>query len=337
MGYNFKIEYQDLGEHSVGFTFRELYMSMDISENGFLLIGRKITDWGKGFYKRPAAILDPERTAQDINDNFNRYKGMDQILFKYFFENVSLSAVAATDLDRASWKQSAFWAVKESGVVGSFELSFIQGGYQEGKFFGGVTVTYVPVDILELYGEGIYFNKTTVRKVYENSVQTFQKDRTEFTIGAMFTIPWKEKQDIRWILEFYFNSNGWNASDRDRYRFFIGENYRNMFSPDSVIRSVAAANYLAGTSLFNIDRINRMNLFSVIDNIPALPGRIYFRPVLIYSLVDNSYIAQIIFTKSVGRYIDVISYGNYFGGSKGSLYRSIPYQYEVVLGINLHF
>lgn len=338
VGYNFKIAYQEIGSPFLRFSMRELYLSLDVGANGFLLAGRKITDWGKGFYKRPAAVLDPERSAQDINDNFNRYKGSDQIMFKYFLENISITSVVATDLDKREWKQQALWALKESGVFSGIELSFIQGGYQKGKYFAGLTYTYVPTDIWELYGEAIYVNRSRFYHIYENAVHDDKREKIEFTLGSMLTIPWKDKRDIRWIVEFYYNSNGWDKLDLQNYKIYIEQNYTNMFiSDDPVLREIARNNYIKGTSLFKIDRLNRMNLFSVLDNLPPLPGGLYFRPVIIYSLIDGSYIFQLSFNKSITRFAELMSYANSFGGPNGSLYGSIPYRYEIVLGINIHF
>lgn len=336
LGYNVKLDYHHLADEKVRLTVRELYASMDVGGNGFFLMGRKITDWGKAFYKRPAAVLDPERTVLDINDNFNKYKGIDQVMVKYFFSNLSIAAVGATNLDMKDWEKNFLWTLKESTVISQLELSLIQGRNNRGGYFSGITFTFVPTDMLEFYGEGIYYEKSKLKKISGNSIEEYEKGQMEYTLGAMLTLPWHNVQDIRWIVEFYFNSNGWDRKMREKFQVFLGENYWNMFSSDPLLQETASENFLNGTSMFNIDRINRMTLFTVLDNLPVLPGGFYFQPVFIYSLTDHGYIFQLTVNKPIDRYVDFISYGIYFGGREKSVYHNIPYRYKLLLGFRFH-
>lgn len=333
--YSLKLDYIKNRTDSWSAFVKEAYISYDLSDKIVVLAGRRITDWGKSYYKKPSAILDPDKKLEDLNDITSSYMGYDQVALEYYLGNTSVNLVFATRLDEYSGTENILYAGRASTFWRGWEFSLIQGyretsGYQVGGNFTKVFGTN-----LEIHGEILGKQKYT-RYVIENHQVTSLNKRNvgQASLGFLYSLNFRGR-DVRIISEVYWNSPGYTSDEWKDYKSFITRNYYNMFNPDPRIRLLAARNYNQAVSLFNPETMGRYFFFTVIDNLPPLFNRLSVQPVALFSPEDGGGMGNINLLLSITNYLKLFGNFYYFGGKRGSIFRNIPYQIMVYGGIQL--
>lgn len=323
-------QYSDDFEH----RFIEFYLSYSLAENVEVVLGRKLSDWGVSYYKRPSAIFDPELDFTDLNNSKSYFTGLDLFQIDYYADSFSLSYVYSNDIENFN-SFNSINALKSMFMYKGWSVSLIYAFDNLKKNRIGAGFTNVFGETLEIHGEFLFTQKGK-RKVFNNSGMGYESVSpfVKFSLGFLYSINWNGR-DVRWITEFYYNGSAYNKDTWTNYKDFIKSNYYGYLSnPAGGSASGYLTKYIQASSSFNIELMSDATIFTILDNLPPLFGKIAYRPVFLINPRDGSTILNFYSSCFIIDNLNAFFSGNIFFGGKETVFGAIPYNYEIFFGLN---
>lgn len=333
---SFQLDYNELNKTKYDFTFKEAYLSYDLTDNLQLKAGRKFINWGVDYYLRPSAILDPQKNVSDFDNQTSKYVGNDVFEMDYYAGNLLFRGVYKNSFNHFTYRKSEYvgninflldgWAVN---IIGEYdELS---------KWKAGFNFTKVLGDQMEIHGE--YINeKNQINYGINDALQYLDlKERiNKFTMGFLLSMDIAHR-DVRLICEYNYDQGGLTGNKWDIYKSYINESLMGMKNPSADVRKLSKSNYIDATTSYNVQEFSISSAICIVDNLPPLFNLIYYKPIILYNPSDHGSILILNLFAHTDNGVNFFFNTNYYGGDKNSIYFNIPYKYQLFFGISTNF
>ncbi len=330
---SFQLDYDQLNKTKYDFTIKEAYLSYDLSDNLQLQAGRKFVNWGVDYYMRPSAILDPQKSISDFDNQQSKFIGNDVVEMDYYAGNLLFRGVYKNSFNHFDFKQSEYvgninflldgWAVN---LIGSYDKA--------SDWKGGFNFTKVISDQMEIHGEYINEKNMINYGVGDSFASEGFADRiNRFTLGFLLSMDIADR-DVRLICEYNYNQGGLTKNQWNTYKTYINKSLIDMHNPSAFARESAMLDYKQATTSYDVQDFGMSSIICIIDNLPPLFDFIYYEPIVLFDPSDLGTISILNLTAKASNSVNFFFNTNYYGGPKNSIYFNIPYKFQLEFGIS---
>ena len=235
------------------FNLYELYGDVNLSANSFLLMGKKMYNWGKGYAFNPAGYVNPVKDPENpelsqtglfsINYEYSKSFQTEQV------KNISFDLIVIPSANTINNKISE---IENTDVAGKLyfllldtDIDFIQYYSKINSGRSGVDFSRNILPNLEMHGELSMFRNQPKYLISSNALETKYIDGTSYLFG----IRWLNEWNITTIMEYYHNDAGLTGKEFENYNNFL-ENAVASGNTDTLSNAInIARSNFSGTNL----------------------------------------------------------------------------------------
>jgi hypothetical protein len=207
------------------FNLYEMYSSVNLSDNSFLLMGKKMFNWGKGYAFNPVGYVNPVKDPENpelsqsglFSVNYEYSKSFQTDLVK----NIALDLIVIPSANTINNKVSE---IQNTDFAGRLYFLFLDTDIDFMHYYSKVNPVKTGIDFsrnintnLEMHGEFSVFRGQPKYLIENNSLETKYIDGTAYLFG----IRWLNELNITAILEYYHNDAGLSVEEFENYNNFM--------------------------------------------------------------------------------------------------------------------
>ena len=318
------------------FNLFELYGDLNVSDTSYLLLGKKMYNWGKGYAFNPVGYVNPIKDPENpelaqagiISINYEYSKSLQEGPLK----NISFDLIA---IPSAETKTNKIYEQGNADIAGKLyfllldtDIDLMWYGSKTNPAKIGFDYSKNILPNIEIHGEYSRFSNQPRYTISSGTPETEKVDGASYLFG----IRWLNEWDLTTILEYYHNDAGLDKKEFDSYNDFL---LSAIASGDSSSISNAmnvSKNYFSGTELM------RDYLYLKVSW-PEPFNWVYFTPSIytICNINDGSSIVGIPLSyKPITNY-EFIFWPTIFMGKDNTEYGSKQYESKLELWMRVNF
>jgi len=253
LGVHFKTHSEYYNDSQNTFNLFELYGDLNVSDNAFLLFGKKMYNWGKGYAFNPVGyvnpVKDPENPELAHAGIFSMNCEYSKSLSKGYIKNFSFDLIGVSSSKIINNKMSE---LENTDIAGKLYFLFLDTDIDLMWYLSKVNATKAGFDFsknilpnLEMHGEYSRFSNQPKYTISGNTPEAGSVNGASYLLG----LRWLNELNITTIFEYYHNEAGLTNSEFASYNNFL---LNALVSGDSV--SIANAinvnkNYFGNANL----------------------------------------------------------------------------------------
>ncbi|MBI4650144.1 hypothetical protein HY745_02445 [Candidatus Desantisbacteria bacterium] len=323
-------------DNETDFKIFELFGNINLSDKSFLLLGKKMYSWGKGYAFNPAGYVNPVKDPE--NPELSQ-SGIFSINYQYSksfktgpVKNTSFDLIVIPSAETINNKISE---TKNTDIAGKLYFLFLDTDLDIMGYYSSINSKNISFDFsrnvlpnLEMHGE---FNRFTnqPKHIISNNIL-----ETETIAGASYLagIRWLNKWNITTILEYYKNEAGLNKEEFSGINNFI-ENAVTSGNKDSTSGAMNTnKKYFNGANLMQDYLYLKLSLpepFNLVDFTPSV--------YTIYNITDKSHMIGIPLSYKPVTNFELILLPTFLSGNKNTEYGSKQYENKIELWTRFYF
>ena len=284
IGVHLKTHSEYYSDSQTDFNLYELYGDVNLSANSFLLAGKKMYNWGKGYAFNPVGYVNPVKDPENpelsqtglFSVNYEYSKSFQTEAIKNMSFNLIVIPSADTINNKISEIENTDIAGKLYFLLLDMDVDFMQYYSKINPGKSGVDFSRNILPNLEMHGEISTFNNQPKYLISNNALETKYIDGISYLSG----IRWLNEWNITTILEYYHNDAGLTTKEFEDYNNFL-------------VNAVASGNAVAAFNAANIVRSNFSGTNLMRDYLylkiswPEPFNMVYFTPSL-YTIINTN-------------------------------------------------
>ncbi|MBN1596271.1 hypothetical protein JW933_10125 [candidate division FCPU426 bacterium] len=313
----------------------ELYGSLNLSENSFLILGKKMYNWGKGYAFNPVGYVNPKKEPEDPELSQAGLLSMNYEYSKSFswdyLKNMSLTIIAVSPEpginDRLFELRHADWAGKLYLLLWDTDIDFM--GYysntQPGKI--GLDFSKNIYANLEIHGEYGRFKGQSKYSISDDGLQTGKHDGATYLLGFR----WLNEWNLTVVAEYYHNSAGLTRKEFQNYAGFL-RNAADLGNTSAATALNVNRNYFSGNTLL-------CDYFYLKLSWPEPFHWIYFTPAfqIVYNIEDKSASISIPVSYKPMTNVGFLFWPTFLTGGEDTEFGSKPYEMKLEMCAGYYF
>jgi len=215
-------------DNQIAFALFELYGSLNLFDSSYLLLGKKMYNWGKGYAFNPVGYVNPKKDPENPE---LAGAGLVSIGFEYsksfqskWIQNIAFDLIILpsqnllnsmlSEIENTALAARVYFLMWDTDVD---LISYYSGNTNIANF--GMDFSRNIVPSLEIHGElGFFINQP--RYIISGGALVPQNiDGTSFLLG----LRWLNKWNITTILEYFHNDAGLTVSEYGDYSAFLSD------------------------------------------------------------------------------------------------------------------
>jgi hypothetical protein len=304
-----------------------------------LTLGKKRMEWGVGFGFRPLDVIKPLARRELIALT---PEGLPLLALERYSETSALTFLAGNDLHHndEGWRHAdTEYAARYYTLAGGVDVQAVLHRRPDIDTEGGVALSWVPSDELELHGSALYQRRyrKLINTLTESGALLASSDPmvsrefehgTKALIGGTYT--WRSGHAL--LLEYWHDAAGYTREEWKRLRELTQAQRALLGSGlDTAIEGNirASSQYLLQPNLMQQNWLARWSYDNGDRWVTALD--------LLYTPQDRGRVLTLSSTHDIGTAYN-LSYGaRHYGGDADSVYRALPYRYIVYASLRATF
>jgi len=213
------------GPSQADFNLHELYGTVSIFGNSYLLLGQKMYNWGKGYAFNPVGYVNPQKDPEDPDQAQSGLLSMNYQYTKSFtggaLNNISIDLILAPSANTINGKVAE---AKNTDIAGKIYLLLWNTDIDLMGYYSRVNPVKYGFDFsrnvipsLEIHGEFSRFTEQTRYFIMDDTL------RTEIIGGSscLFGFRWLNRWNITTIGEYYRDEAGMSKNEFEEYQDFL--------------------------------------------------------------------------------------------------------------------
>jgi hypothetical protein len=336
LGVHLKTHSEYYNDAQNAFNLFELYGDLNVSDNAFLLLGKKMYNWGKGYAFNPVGyvnpVKDPENPELSQAGIFSINYEYSKSLPKGPLKNVSFDLIGIPSVSTINNKISELENTDAAGKLyfllldTDLDLMWYASKTNPSKI--GLDFSRNILPSIEMHGEFSRFSNQPRYTISNSTPETDNISGASYLLG----IRWLNESNITTILEYYHNDAGLDKNEFGTYNDFL---LSAIASGDSGSISNAinvSKNYFSGANLM------RDYLYLKISW-PEPFNWVYFTPSIytIININDGSSIIGIPLSYKPVTNFEFIFWPTIIAGGNNTEYGSKQYESKLDLWLRFYF
>ncbi|TSA45196.1 hypothetical protein D4R52_02955, partial [bacterium] len=225
LGVHLKTHSEYYNDAQNAFNLFELYGDLNVSDNAFLLLGKKMYNWGKGYAFNPVGYVNPVKDPENpelaqagiLSVNYEYSRSLQSGPIKnYSFDLIGIPS-AKTINNKMSEMENTDIAGKLYFLLLDTDLDLMWYASKTNPAKIGLDFSRNILPSIEMHGE---FSRFSNQPRYTISNSTFE---TESVGGASYLIGlrWLNDFNLTTIFEYYHNDAGLNNNEFASYNTFL--------------------------------------------------------------------------------------------------------------------
>ena len=292
IGVHFKTHSEYYNDTQIDFNAFELYGDLDFSVNSFLLLGKKMLTWGKGYAFNPVGyvnpIKDPENPELSQAGIFSIYYQYSKSFQTELIKNAAFDLIIKPSTTTINNKISE---LENTDIAGKLYFLFYDTDIDFMGYYSKINTENIGFDFsrnilpnLEMHGEYSRFYNRPFFLISNDILKSENSDGASYLFGMR----WLNRWNITTIIEYYHNGTGLNKKEFENYNNYL-INAAVSENSNSISNAMnTSKNYFSGTNLM------RDYLYLKVSW-PEPFNRVYFTPSMytIFNINDESSIVGI--------------------------------------------
>ncbi|HAX62084.1 MAG TPA: hypothetical protein DCX95_05990 [Elusimicrobia bacterium] len=336
IGVHLKTHSEYYNENQTDFNLYELYGDVNLSANSFLLMGKKMYNWGKGYAFNPVGYVNPVKDPENpelsqtglFSVNYEYSKSFQSELIK----NMALDLIAIPSANTINNKVSE---IQNTDFAGKFYFLFLDADIDFLQYYSKVNPEKIGVDFsrnlftnLEMHGEFSMFRGQPKYLIADNSLETKYIDGTSYLFGMR----WLSELNITTIFEYYHNDAGLSVKEFENYNNFL-VNAASSGNTNTISGAInTAKNNFSGTNLMRDYLYLKMSW-------PEPFNWVYFTPAVytIFNVNDRSSTTGIPLSYKPITNFEFIFWPVFLTGNSNSEFGSKQYKNKLDMWMQFYF
>ena len=336
IGVHLKTHSEYYSDNQADFNLYELYGDFNLSVNDYLLLGKKMYNWGKGYAFNPVGYINPKKDPE--NPELSQ-SGVFLINYQYsksfqteLLKNASLDLIAIPSTIIINNKISE---IENTDIAGKLYILFwdtdidFMGYYSKtNPKKAGIDFSRNILSSLEIHGEYSRFCSQPKYTVLNNILKSENIAGTSFLLG----IRWLNEWNLTTIFEYYHNDAGLTKKEFEDYNDFLvnGAVSGNNASISAVMNT--NKNYFNSTNLMQDYLYLKISL-------PEPFNLVYFTPSVytIYNIIDGSFIIGVPLSYKPITNFEFIFWPVLLAGDKNTEFGSKQYESKLDIWMRYYF
>ncbi len=336
IGMHLKTHSQYYSDSQTEFNLYELYGNVNLSANSFLLVGKKMYNWGKGYAFNPVGYVNP---VKDPENPELLQTGLSSVNYEYSksfqtdtIKNIALDLIFVPSVNTINGKISE---IQNTDIASKLYLLLLDTDIDFMQYYSKVNPQKIGVDFsrnilpsLEIHGEfSASFNQPK-HIIVNNTIETKYIDGKSYLFG----IRWLNELNITTILEYYHNDAGLSLREFENYNNFL-------------VNTISSDNTSIFSNAMNINK-NNFSGSNLMQDYLYLKiswqepfNWVYFTPAVytIYNINDRSFITGIPLSYGPITNFEFIFWPVFFTGDHNTEYGSKQYEKKLELWMRFYF
>ena len=335
-GVHLKTRSEYYNDSQTNSSLYELYGNINLSNNSFLLLGKKMYNWGKGYAFNPVGYVNPGKDPENpelsqsglFSINYQYSKSFQTELIKNTAFDIIIVPSANTTNNKISEIENTDIAGKLYFLFWDTDIDFVQYYSKINPVMSGIDFSRNILPSLEMHGEFNHFQNKPKFTILNNTINSEKIDGTSYLVG----IRWLNEWNITTIMEYYHNDAGLKLKEFDDYNTFltnaaVSGNSNSMSNAMNMNK-----NNFSGTNLMQDYLYLKMSL-------PEPFNWVYFTPSVytIFNINDGSSIIGIPLSYKPITNIEFILWPTFLVGNKNTEFGSKQYENKLDLWMRFYF
>src|SRR3989339_617264 len=335
-GIHFKTNTGYNSESQADAELYELYGNMNLSVNSFLILGKKMYSWGKGYAFNPVGyvnpVKDPENPELSQSGIFSAGYEYSRSFQAGPLQNASFDLIVIPSLETVDSKISE---VEKTGIAGKLYFLLFNTDIDIMQYYSNINPVKTGADFsgniltnLELHGEFSIARNQPKYIIANNALDSENIEASSYLAG----VRWLNEWNITTILEYYHNDGGLTGNEFAGYNEYMANavvsgNSNSISSAMNVSKS-----YFSGANIMQDYLYLKMSC-------PEPFNWIYFTPsfFIILNINDESSMAGIPLSYKPITNFEFILWPAFLAGGKNTEFGSKPYENKLDLWIRFYF
>jgi len=228
IGVHFKTYSEYTTDNQVDFSLFELYGSLNLFDSSFLLLGKKMYNWGKGYAFNPVGYVNPKKDPENpelahagvVSMNFEYSKSFQVSWIQNFaFDLIVLPSENVLNNMLSEIENTAL-AAKLYFLLWDTDVDLMS------YYYGNTSTANIGVDFsrniipsVEIHGELSFFINQPRYIISGGALKPQNIEGTSYLLGLRWLNPW----NITTILEYYHNDAGLTVTEYGDYSTFLSD------------------------------------------------------------------------------------------------------------------
>ncbi|OGS36087.1 MAG: hypothetical protein A2293_09300 [Elusimicrobia bacterium RIFOXYB2_FULL_49_7] len=225
VGVHLKTHSEYYSDNQTDFNLYELYADVNLSAHSFLLMGKKMYNWGKGYAFNPVGYVNPVKDPENpelsqsglFSINYEYSKSFQTGLVKNIALDLIVIPSANTINNKVSEIQYTDFAGKLYFLFLDADIDFVHYLSKANPEKAGIDFSRNIFTNLEMHGEFSMFRGQPKYLIADNSPETKYIDGASYLFGMR----WLNEWNITTILEYYHNDAGVSVNEFKDYNRFL--------------------------------------------------------------------------------------------------------------------
>lgn len=336
LGVHLKTCSEHYNDNQIDFNLFELYGSVNLPDTSFLLLGKKMYNWGKGYAFNPTGYVNPRKDPENpelaqsgiFSINYEYSKSFKSNLMK----NTSFDLIVIPSTETINNKISE---IENTDIAGKLyflfwdtDLNFMWYSSKTNPEKAGFDFSRNVLPNLEIHGEFNRFRNQPRFIISNNILQTESINGYSYLFG----IRWLNKWNMTTISEYYHNDAGLNRKEFEDYNNFL-------------LNAAISGNNSSIANAMNINRNYFSNTNPMQDYLylkiswPEPFNWVYFTPSIytIFNINDGSFILGVPLSYKPITNFEFILWPTFLAGNTNTEFGSKQYESKLDLWLKFYF
>lgn len=336
IGVHLKTYSEYYNDNQTDFKIFELFGDINLSDRSYLLSGKKMYNWGKGYAFNPAGYVNPVKDPE--NPELSQ-AGIFSVNYEYSksfqsgpVKNTSFDLIVIPSAETINNKISE---LKSTDIAGKLYFLFLDTDLDIMGYYSRINSKKTGFDFsrnvlpnLEIHGEYNRFNNQPRYIIFGSTLKTESAAGTSYLFGLRWLNGW----NITTILEYYRNEAGLNKKEFEDYNNFM-ENAAVSGDSSSISGAMETnKKYFSGANLMRdylYLKFSWPEPFNWVDFTPSA--------YTIFNIADESYMIGIPLSYKPVTNFEFILWPAFFAGNKNTEYGSKQYEDKIELWTRFYF
>jgi len=228
IGVHFKTHLEYFSDNQIDFYLLELYGNLNLFDSSFLLLGKKMYNWGKGYAFNPVGYVNSQKDPENpelahagvVSINFEYSKSFQSNWIQNFaFDLIVLPSKnilnnMPSEIDNTALAAKLYFLLWDTDVD---VMSYYYGNTSTANI--GMDFSRNIIPSVEIHGELGFFINQTKNIISGGALMPQNIDGTSYLFG----LRWLNQWNITTILEYYHNDAGLTVTEYGDYSTFLSD------------------------------------------------------------------------------------------------------------------